>query len=735
MARLLQHGYLLFIFAFCIVLGGLSALGGCSDGGSSTATDGGTPPAGGSPTPPPGGPSSMDVINAAEAAGKITHDTALLYLLYALHDPTELPPEYRGDDSGLYINSTTILGEIRQRLDVMPADLQAKFRPFFLRPTNPLSVWQKHAKATASLRQKLAGEYSDFPWKYVDCTKTPVRVWYVGYSFMPEFEKAAKDLAAEIDGSDMWWKERVAMLGDQPCSDAKYPKDMDNGGDGKLDIYLITQTSVRNNNDWDKALSAAGITIPEWLGTDGCAISTVIMINPLLPSENMKVTAAHELFHAFQYALVPMSKNVPDYFWWMEASATWAEDLVYPATDFEQSLLKQGKWAYNDTPNGPLDYWEKGSQRQYAAYIWPFYLSHRPGGTPEIVGNIWKNSLNMTPLQSMAQLLDFPTAFREFALWNWNKPPVQKYSDHGAPIPEYLLSQNTKDITAGMGLSSSKSPYTMDISLEKVSIQYWRLPGTSQDTDIKKLRFDLAGLRGRKGAGIQAIITLGVPGSPRYRQFTEDWSDRDERAFCLATENVTDVILAVSNSDITTSLTGKIRLEALTDGCTAWVGTTTTTVAYLGPVGVAGSAWDTCTAQVTFRQKAQTLGYLEYEVEKGTLTCSLSGTYGECTFAGGPVTFTLGPADGGFKIFTDIVPEQYNSYNGLGTYAAWGTQTVTCGGQSNTSPKYWAVPWFYPDAPSSPVHFLSADGSTMSGKTTLGEGGSSGTNEWNFTRQ
>src|SRR5947207_831299 len=43
-------------------------------------------------------PSSLDKVTAAETAGMIDHDTALLYELYVALAPDRLPAEYQGDD-------------------------------------------------------------------------------------------------------------------------------------------------------------------------------------------------------------------------------------------------------------------------------------------------------------------------------------------------------------------------------------------------------------------------------------------------------------------------------------------------------------------------------------------------------------------------------------------------------------------------------------------------------------
>ena len=129
-----------------------------------------------------------------------------------------------------------------------------------------------------------------------------------------------------------------------------------------------------------------------------CGFEPFIVINGSTSDDEIKATMAHELFHVFQFRKgMPNGVAQPHYEWWMEASATWAEDLVYPPLNSEQLYFTfpKNRWAVTLPNLGPLDYFRRGSFAPYAAYIWPFYLRQRSGGDPAVVGKLWEQSASM----------------------------------------------------------------------------------------------------------------------------------------------------------------------------------------------------------------------------------------------------------------------------------------------------------------------------------------------------
>jgi hypothetical protein len=104
------------------------------------------------------------------------------------------------------------------------------------------------------------------------------------------------------------------------------------------------------------------------------------------PTENLEVTAAHEYFHAVQFAY-----DVNEDTWFMEATATWAEDQIYTRINDNRQYLPYGQLR---KPRVPLD--KDTTFGVYGNWIFFRYISeHLPakkGALPSIMLQIWKKA-------------------------------------------------------------------------------------------------------------------------------------------------------------------------------------------------------------------------------------------------------------------------------------------------------------------------------------------------------
>jgi hypothetical protein len=574
-----------FLFASCAASVSPPPSGGVAGQSSSP------PPSADAPAPgPAGGPDSATLIAAAEQSGTIDHDTALVYKLEAALDYASLPAKFQSSNPATP-EATGILAELSGRLDALPAELRSKVAPFFLRPSDPDSFWRKGPVRTAAapgsiqLAAMSLAEYkiSLIDFKYVDATKTAVRVWYpVCSALVPvedchdpagaaPFVERAQKLADEIDRSGMWDIEKTAMLGLEPCTDAT---SANNGGDGRLDIYLVVpfvgldwggREGTLDSSTYGKTL--AGAAVPETVGQSGCPATSHIILDANRPFDRLKFTAAHELFHAFQFRF--KNAALSDRNWWAEASATWASDLVYRPLNYEQDYL-DGYWSMKGGfPEGPLD--DTAGLAEYGAYLWPFYLVQKSGdASGTAVGHLWQASETLSPIQAMGQLPGWSDGFKEFALWNWNKDSVAvKYIDNAAQISAAKLSQATAcidDSTPGNCSSLKLGKATTAVDQVSTTVQYYEgIP----DPAVQLLKFDLTELQGKPGFGIQAILSIGGDAGTKV----EDWTGLDERTICVKADDLRKIVLVVSNSSLDADLTGAIKVEATAAGCIKWVAT------------------------------------------------------------------------------------------------------------------------------------------------------------------
>jgi hypothetical protein len=100
------------------------------------------------------------------------------------------------------------------------------------------------------------------------------------------------------------------------------------------------------------------------------------------PEGNLRVTAAHEFFHAIQYAY-----DYAEDPWMMEATATWMEERY--ATDVNDNL-QYLPWSQLYTPYLPLDLFSNQGAYQYGNWIFWEYLSTNYGN--DIVNKAWKQA-------------------------------------------------------------------------------------------------------------------------------------------------------------------------------------------------------------------------------------------------------------------------------------------------------------------------------------------------------
>ncbi|GAB2449164.1 hypothetical protein GCM10027062_33040 [Nocardioides hungaricus] len=156
------------------------------------------------------------------------------------------------------------------------------------------------------------------------------------------------------------------------------------GGNGLLDIYLqdLGGQGLYGYCDTDTAPTGSG----PWDVPAYCAIDNDFAEFPGTPLENLQVTAAHELFHAVQF-----SYDYLEDVWFMESTATWAEDELFDDVDDNRQYLRSSPLAQ---PAVPLD--KDSGLRRYGDWIFFRYLTERypdaEGGLPVLMRQIWERA-------------------------------------------------------------------------------------------------------------------------------------------------------------------------------------------------------------------------------------------------------------------------------------------------------------------------------------------------------
>jgi hypothetical protein len=207
----------------------------------------------------------------------------------------------------------------------------------------------------------------------------------------------------------------------------------------------------------------------------------------------LRVTAAHEFFHAVQFAYDLFEDD-----WLMEGTATWMEDEVYDTIDDNRQYLNASPLAQ---PTVPLD--RSAGFHVYGDWIFFRYLSESLGAgatdQPSIVRKIWAKAdgspgaPDLFSGTAVANVLDnakkggapwsFEKAFREFGAWNVTPGARYREGDHYDAAP----AQTTKLVRGG------GTPFTTKGNVDHLSHRLLRLRrGAGVHADAR-LRFTVNG--------------------------------------------------------------------------------------------------------------------------------------------------------------------------------------------------------------------------------------------------
>jgi hypothetical protein len=170
------------------------------------------------------------------------------------------------------------------------------------------------------------------------------------------------------------WNYEVHKLGyDRPISDGT----RGGGGSGKFDVYLKELTGQ----------GLYGLTVAEQRTSYNKRLYTSYMLldndfkgYPSSRGTSLKVTAAHEFFHAIQYAY-----DVREDPWMMEATATWMEEQFDDPGNDNRQYLPYGQVRH---PGDPLD--KSTNFALYGNWLFFQYLSEHYGRG--VVKSIWHHA-------------------------------------------------------------------------------------------------------------------------------------------------------------------------------------------------------------------------------------------------------------------------------------------------------------------------------------------------------
>ena len=471
---------------------------------------------------------STEKIDAAFADGKISPEKYALLSMSAVYSPEKLPAEFSGaadtepDHAFLY-------AVIYENWGNFSEETKAALLPYLLPPTDPKSYFYEAAESGAK------------------------------QSFLPKLFGASPAMAAGGDTEKLEIDAKTSVI---------YKKN--------------ASAAVKEHADWMRL--AAAIAIPKFKDllsinpnfifiypTGAAKIGRAYGDAELLPDaggvcevrikDNLdfiktSATVAHEIFHCFQnfYGF----KYLGEMKWFMEATAVWSEDFIFPTQrtehEYDDSFLDHMPW----------DLLSQRANRHYGSYLWFFYLVQK--NTPETIAYIFQRikENNSKPRQALETLPDFNDAFKEFVFWDWNYKPYQYFQD-SPYFPEVHPNGGSRQNK----MIKNPGNYPAEVALDKGAAKYY-IYGFSGDK-VKFIKFDLEGMgidNDNKTTAVQALYKV------KDSWYYEDWTGLKTRSFCrdLDGENIDGLIAIVSNSDLNQNLFGGYGLEVKNKCNPGWRG-------------------------------------------------------------------------------------------------------------------------------------------------------------------
>lgn len=669
-------------------------------------------------------PSSFDKIDDALESGQIGAETAMKYKTFAVFGDARLPAAFQssvvGGEASLYML------EVVETFPGLSAATQEVLKPFFIPPFKAGSWWSLGQSQVLA-----AAAPSD--WEYITAVSGKARVWYLKTNL--ENKRQAGVIAAALN-SPIWTRE-TDLMGREPVPD-----------EAGVQNFVVFH---RYRETWDGAFvsydGAGGVTVP----LNCSQTPSIIYINPALPDTGgtakvglIEVTA-HEFMHALQYAFPMKDNKCSEYDWIAEASATWAEDLVYKSTNSEWRYAQ----GYLDNTGKIIN--DRSDLHDYGAYLLPFFYSREYDN--EIgMRYVWQNAGSMDSLQAAQALINFNYEQVEML---WNQEPFNTWLLAEEGMTYHAKAEVDGTLTPGGGFN--EVPLKDDLQVGAIRFFHYTVAEAARTIifmdglttkisrvsqgDNKVFQQDPVSYDDSKGA--QVLLLVKYQGqdepwrlfNPGSYGFCQDWSQQKISEFLVIQNNqdMTDRNRTLTSTGedsrfVVTSVpciqvkgTAKRTIEA--NGVTTKMESSDLTFEYAGfdP----GWPWQ---ADIIGNQN------IHMAVKSGTVSWNISGTdQNGCTYSGSD-SFTLHPENNGssLTLYHGYLPgsQQHIGYYGSaspdsGEYA---TYTVKCPDEDPVDFDEYGLIFFIPDG-MTPV---TASGA-LQGQIVIDNGGGiTETFEWNL---
>jgi hypothetical protein len=323
-------------------------------------------------------PAGGDGLTKALEDGRLSRAEYALRRAESLFRPRATSPRASGTDPHL---ATLYLRDLAAHLGDLDGDDRRRGRRLLARPTDGAADPQETGYRVPPEEVRK------------DCTEDFCIHWV-------ETTEDAPDISLDVDANGIpdWidtmrtelttvWTRFRSLGFREPKSDLS---SANNGGDDRLDVYVMNLFPKGMYGycatDDPNVINEAS-RYPYFDTSAYCVLENDYAEYPMPGLPSLQVTAAHELFHAVQYAY-----DAFEDVWFLEGTAVWMEDEIHDDINDHLQYLRASHMA---TPQVPLDNGDFEAQPYpYGSFLFWRFLTESPvlGGDPPIIREIWERA-------------------------------------------------------------------------------------------------------------------------------------------------------------------------------------------------------------------------------------------------------------------------------------------------------------------------------------------------------
>lgn len=330
-----------------------------------------------------------DALSRALSTGRLTEARYALERALSLFDLGAVRERYGPVQRPDRHAATLLLRDLYVRLGELSSGERQLAERILSRPTTPpparpsdSSDPGEHHYSTQALATLTSVCPAEFCVSWVTASSDAVPLADTDANARPDYVDSVIQTMTEV------WAEEITTLGFRPPkADDDSPNSLDL--DGRIDIYLTDLGSEGGlfgfctSDDPKEPPAYPGLDASAYCVLDNDYTPTQYPLTSGLPA--LQVTAAHEFFHAVQFAYSVYQDR-----WLMEATAVWMEDQVYDDVNDNYSYIQSGPIAFPEAPldSTPLEHSHRLGLYQYGAFVFFRFLTEDLG--PAIVREIFE---------------------------------------------------------------------------------------------------------------------------------------------------------------------------------------------------------------------------------------------------------------------------------------------------------------------------------------------------------